>query len=109
GEIDVLTPGTGRGQKRKISLRRYAKPDKAMTAKPDKAMTGLNRPRSLGKTSQNSHDNSQEQPYHGTALGNSTPTSSAKRVTKPEKKFGDGYQHQNQPAQDHIKWPEFAE
>src|SRR4051812_32121111 len=37
GEIDIITPGIGRGQKRLIRLTRYlGKPDKAMTAKPDK-------------------------------------------------------------------------
>jgi len=104
GEIDVLTPGTGRGQKRKISLRRYAKPDKAMTAKPDKAMSCLNRPRSLGKTSRNSHDNSQEQPYQ--ALSDSTPPTSSNGES--EKRVVKDYQNQDTPAQDHVKWPEFA-
>jgi len=47
GEIDILTPGIGRDQKRIIRLTRYlGKPDKTMSRKPDKAMTGLNRTRS---------------------------------------------------------------
>jgi hypothetical protein len=109
GELQVLTPGIGRDKKRIISLKRYtAKPAKAVTAKPAKAMTVLNRPRSLGKRRGTDNDNCHEQPSDGTALGNSTPTLSANRVTKSEKRFGKDYQNQNQPAQNHVKWPEFA-
>lgn len=53
GELEILTPGRGRDQKRIISLKRYALP------KPDKVVTCLNRPRPLGKVSRNNH---REQP-----------------------------------------------
>lgn len=49
GELQILTTGIGRDTKRVIYLKRYAKPDKAMTAKPDKAMSGLNRTCPPGK------------------------------------------------------------
>jgi helix-turn-helix protein len=108
GDLEKLTSGVGRYQKRIISLKRYAaKPDKDVTCKPDKVLSPLNPTRSLGKTSQNNHnnDNSQEQPERGIALGNSTPSSSSNG--KPQSGFVfEGYQ--NQPVQNHVKWPEFA-
>lgn len=52
GELEILTPGKGRDQRRIISLKRY-------TAKHDTAMTCLNAPRSLGKAGCNNH---REQP-----------------------------------------------
>jgi hypothetical protein len=110
GELEILRPGIGRGQKRIIRLTRYAaiKGDKAMTPKGDKAMTRLNGTRSLGKAARNIHDNIHEQPsdrvrkrtqgtVNAQAVASSTPESGV---------FGEG--HQNQPAQNHVKWPEFA-
>jgi len=44
--------------------------------------------------------------YQGTALGNSTPSASSDG--KRQSGFL-GEDYQNQPAQSHIKWPEFAE
>ena len=53
GELEKVTPGLGgRNQKRVIQLKRYL-------TNPDTAMATLTRPRSLGKTSLNSH---REQP-----------------------------------------------
>jgi hypothetical protein len=56
GELEILTPGTGRDQKRTIRLKRYvAKPLTAMSAKPITVMSGLNCSGSPGKTPCNSH------------------------------------------------------
>jgi hypothetical protein len=64
GELEILRPGIGRGQQRIIRLTRYAtiKQDKAVSGKGDKAMSGLNRTRSLGKTSCNPKVNYQLTP-----------------------------------------------
>jgi hypothetical protein len=40
-------------------------------------------------------------------LDNSTPSASSD--TESDKRFGKDYHNQDQPAQSHVKWPEFAE
>jgi hypothetical protein len=44
----------------------------------------------------------------GTALGNSTPFAPANGSAKSVPSFFEGYQNQNQPVQNHVKWPEYA-
>lgn len=122
GELEILRPGIGRDQKRIIRLTRYAtikgdtamtplhavKPDKAMTAKPDKAMTGLNRTRSGAKRRVTDTDNCQEQPTdHAYAYAHAHTRGSANGESK-ESFLVVNNQNQNQPAQSHPKFPEFA-
>jgi molybdenum-dependent DNA-binding transcriptional regulator ModE len=57
----------------------------------------------------NDDDKNKQKENQGTlkTLGNSTPLTSTDRIS--ESVFVvEGYQNQNQPAQDHVKWPEFA-
>ena len=44
---------------------------------------------------------------HGTALGNSIPGVSS-NANRSSVSFCSAYQNQNQPVQNHVKWPEFA-
>jgi hypothetical protein len=80
GELEILRPGIGRGQQRIIRLTRYAtiKQDKAVSGKGDKAMSGLNRTRSLGKTSRNTKVNHQLTPK---GKGATTSLRSARTVS----------------------------
>src|SRR5947208_11719977 len=56
------------------------------------------------------NDNDEQLSNQDHAHARGTISAQPVATSKPEsgKKFGDGYQNQNQPAQDHIKWPEFA-
>jgi Helix-turn-helix domain len=63
GEVEILTPGIGRGKKRILRLKRYAPKTeqiRSVLEKADKALSPLNTTRSLGKTSGNNHS---EQPH----------------------------------------------
>jgi hypothetical protein len=111
GDLEIVAPGIGRDKKRIIRLTRYAtiKGDKAVSRKGDKAMTRLNVTRSLGKRAGTDIDNSHEQPSdHVRVRTRGTTRAQAVATPKPEseKRFGKDYQ--NQPAQNHVKWPEFA-
>jgi hypothetical protein len=73
----------------------------------DKA--GHKRSISGGKSAPNNGMMEQRTKNHdkGRAVGNSIPSDLVNRI--PESVFGFGtHQHQNQPAQSHVKWPEFA-
>jgi hypothetical protein len=79
GELEVLTKGAGRDQKRIICLKRYVENRTTGEIKPDKALSPLNRTRPLGKTSQNNHRNCQTHPTDDTPNG--VHTTRVTRVT----------------------------
>jgi Helix-turn-helix domain len=69
GELEILTPGIGRAQKRIIRLTKYVAISPEMPLgggdiKGDTAMSCLNTTRLLGKTSCNNHRNSQKKRTH---------------------------------------------
>jgi hypothetical protein len=73
--------------------------------------TGHKRGISGGKSTPNNDNNRTTNKYHDAikALGNSPPLASANESAKSISSFFEGYQNQNQPAQNYVKWPEFAE
>src|SRR5262249_10256750 len=63
-----------------------------------------------GKSTPNNDNNRTTNKYHdiSKALGNSTTLARAKGNPKSVPSFFEGYQNQNQPVQNHVKWQEFA-
>ena len=63
-----------------------------------------------GKSAPNNDNDITKNKYHDAskALGNSTSLAPANGSPKSVSSFFEGYQNQNQPVQNHVKWPEYA-